>query len=873
MQLIKTKSLSGPNVWGLCPVMEATIELGGSDDSLPTASASLRQQIGSWIPALKPHPNGVSGAQSRNGLDLVHNLALVTLELQRLAGAPASFSKVVESRHPSVYLAAFEYVEEQLARECLEVACEMVQAIAAGRTIDSAGTLERLRATAGREMLGPSTNSIVQAARARNIPAIRLDECSLVQLGHGRAQHRIRAAETDRTLATAEGIAQDKEVTRTLLQAVGVPVPRGFTVTDAEEAWYTAVEYVGLPVVVKPRYGNQGRGVAADLSTSEQVKAAFEAARKEDADVIVEKFAPGQDYRLLVVNGKVVAASRREPAHVIGDGRSSVQQLVDEKNRDPRRGDDHATALSKLVLDEIALQVLGEQGCTPGSVPASGERVLIRRNANLSTGGTATDVTESVCPEIAEHAVAAASAVGLDVAGIDVIAGDISLPLEQQNGVIVEVNAAPGLRMHLSPSEGTPRDVGGAIVEMLFPDGGNGRIPIAAVTGTNGKTTVTRFLAHLAKGKDHFVGMTCTDGIFLNGRRISSDDCSGPISAGLVLMNPKVDVAVFETARGGILRAGLGFDRCQVAVVTNIADGDHLGQNGVETAEELAHVKATIVRAVAPEGAAVLNAADPLVAAMAAGCPGRIVYFALDGNDPVILRHRASGGAAVFVRDRAIVMAEGASEEVLLGLEQVPITFQGRVGFEAENTLAALAGAWALGIPKPVLAERAMSFTTGIDEVPGRMNVFTLRGGTVILDYGHNAAALRAMTAALEAFPHRRRSAVYSMAGDRRDSDLIHVGELLGDAFDIVFIYDPYTIRDRAPGEIPALIRQGVERGARTREIIDVPNPAQALRAALDRVEDGDLLVMQPDDIDEATALVRTYLGQLTELVGERKAT
>lgn len=872
MRLLKTKSLPGPNVWGLCPVIETTIELGGSDDSLPAASARLRQQIVSWIPDRKTHANGAGGAGSRSGSDLIHDLAHVALELQNLAGAPASFSKVVETRQPGVFTAAFEYVEEQLARECLDAACEMVQAVAAGHAIDPAGTMERLRATAGRQMLGPSTNSIVQAARARNIPAIRLDQCSLVQLGHGKAQHRIRAAETDRTLATAEGIAQDKEVTRTLLQAVGVPVPRGFTVADVEDAWYTAVEYVGLPVVVKPRYGNQGRGVAADLSTYDQVKAAFEAARKEGEEVIVEKFAPGQDYRLLVVNGKVVAASRREPAHVTGDGRSTVQELVDEKNRDPRRGDEHATALSKLVLDEIALQVLGEQGYTPGSVPANGERVLIRRNANLSTGGTATDVTESVCPEIAEHAVAAAAVVGLDVAGIDVIAGDIALPLEQQSGVIVEVNAAPGLRMHLSPSEGTPRDVGGAIVEMLFPNGGDGRIPIAAVTGTNGKTTVTRFLAHLAKGKGHFVGMTCTDGIFLDGRRISSDDCSGPISAGLVLMNPNVDVAVFETARGGILRAGLGFDRCRVAVVTNIADGDHLGQSGVETAEDLAHVKATVVRAVSPEGAAVLNAADPLVAAMAADCPGRIVYFALDENNPVIVRHREGGGAAVFVRGREIVMAEGASEEVLLGLEQVPITFQGRVGFEAENALAALAGAWALGIPKSVLAERALSFTTGIDEVPGRMNVFALRGGTVILDYGHNAAALRAMTAALEAFPHRRRSAVYSMAGDRRDSDLIHVGELLGDAFDTVFIYDPYTIRDRAPGEIPALIRQGVERGARTREIVDVPNPAESLRAALDRVDADDLLVMQPDDIDEAIGLVRTYLSQVPERVGDREA-
>ena len=456
-----------------------------------------------------------------------------------------------------------------------------------------------------------------------------------MQLGYGSRQHRILAAETDRTSAIAESIVQDKELTKSLLESIGVPVPKGRTANSAEDAWLAAQE-IGVPVVVKPKDGNQGRGVAVNLTTKEQVVAAFAAAKEEGDQILVEKFAPGCDYRLLVINQQLVAAARREPPQVTGDGRRTIAELVAEVNCDPRRGEDHATSLSKIPLDDIARGVLRDQGLTIHSIPAAGQLVVLRRNANLSTGGSATDVTDFVHPDVAARAIEAVRMVGLDIAGVDVVATDISMPLEQQGGVIVEINAAPGLRMHLEPSAGKGRPVGEAIVDMMFPAGQTGRIPIVSVTGVNGKTTTTRLVAHLLRQQGKRVGMTCTDGVYLDDRRIDTGDCSGPKSARTVLANPIVDAAVLETARGGILREGLGYDRADVAIVTNIGEGDHLGLNGIETLDQLARVKRVIVENIADNGYAVLNAADPLTATMAEFAAGNVIFFARSADHPVL---------------------------------------------------------------------------------------------------------------------------------------------------------------------------------------------------------------------------------------------
>ena len=867
MEIRKVLALRGPNIWANFPVIEAWVDLGPWKDSPSDSIPGLNERLMNWLPSMVEHQcslgeRGGFFERLRQGTYLAHILEHVVLELETLAGVEVAFGRASETSEDGVYKVVFKYREETLARECLTAARELCMAAVLDQPFDVQATIERLRETAERNLLGPSTNAIVQAAAGRNIPHLRLNRHSMVQLGYGAKQRKIRASETCSTSAIAESIAQDKELTRQLLQAAGVPTAQGYPVDSVEEAWETAT-YIGVPVVVKPQDGNQGRGVATNLTTQEQVTAAYQAALQESDSIIVEKFAPGNDYRILVVNGKVAAASRREPAQVMGDGQHTIQELVDRENGDPRRGEHHANVLSKIHIDKVALNVLTDQGYTPQSVPPPGQTVLIRRNANLSTGGMAIDVTELVHPEVAARAIDAARVVGLDIAGIDIIATDISLPLEPQGGIIVEVNAAPGLRMHLAPSVGEPQDVGGAIVDMMFPSAGDGRIPIAAISGTNGKTTVTRFLAHVFQGTGSFVGMTCTDGIFLNGRRIDSDDCSGPISAGYVLKNPNVEMAVFETARGGILRAGLGFDQCDVAIVTNIGDGDHLGLNDINTSEDLAKVKRTIVDVVSPTGTAVLNANDPLVVNMASYCPGNVLFFALNPAHPVIAAHRAAGGRAVFVRNKTIILAAGSDEDEVITLDRIPMTFDGRISFEVENALAVLGAAWAMGVPRDVMVRQAECFATDMAKVPGRFNILEIHGATVVVDYGHNVDALRAMIGAFDTFPHERRTAMYTVAGDRRDSDIIQVGELLGDGFDHVIIYEAHTIRGRRPGEIAQLVRKGLTSGGRVRVVDEIDDTIAAMEFALNNVKPGELLLLQADAIDETMDFVRNYLDRL----------
>ncbi|MEN6407298.1 MAG: cyanophycin synthetase [Thermoguttaceae bacterium] len=866
MEFRKVLALRGPNIWANFPVLEAWVDLGALDKP-STELPGFSDRLIAWMPTMIEHrcSVGVRGGffqRLRTGTYLGHILEHVVLELQTLAGTEVGFGKARETSETGVYKVIIEYLDEAVGREALAVGHRLCMAAVNDLPFDVPGEIARLRKLCQQVCLGPSTKAIVQVAQARNIPYRRLNQESLVLFGQGRKQRRIQAAETDRTSAIAEAVAQDKEMTRMLLRAVGVATPEGRPVHDAEDAWAAALD-IGVPVVVKPQDGNQGRGVATNLSTREQVVKAFEAADKEGDGVLVERFAPGHDYRLLIVGDRVVAAARREPAHVIGDGVHTVTQLIELTNADPRRGDHHATVLSKIKLDAIALAVLAEQGFTPDSTPPVNQRVLIRRNANLSTGGTAIDVTERVHPAVAACAVDAAKVVGLDIAGVDVVAQDISRPLAEQGGVIVEVNAAPGLRMHLEPSVGVSRPVGEAIVDMLFPDGETGRIPIVTVTGVNGKTTTTRFISHILRGTGKSVGMTCTDGIFVNDRRIDSGDCSGPQSARSVLMNPSVDMAVFETARGGILREGLAFDFCDVAVVTNIGEGDHLGLSDIHTPEDLAKVKRCIVEALTPSGHAVLNAADPLVAAMAAHCPGEVIFFAVDGQHPVLSRHRSVGGRAAFVRDGKIILADGEREEILMGLDRLPLTRNGQVSFQVENSLASVAAAWVLGIPLDLIRTRAESIAADVDKVPGRFNVLEIEGTTVVVDYGHNAHSLAAVIDALQNFPHQRRTCVYSTAGDRRDCDIIRQGKLLGAAFDRVVLYEDHYRRGRDRGEIVGLFRKGLESASRTKEIVEIDGATKAAEAALASAQSGELILLQADAIDETVQWLRDYLAAL----------
>lgn len=854
------RALRGPNLWTKQTALEAVVELGEMKfpvREIPGFEARLRD----WLPGLYQGAAGPNEkTEALGSLTLAHVIERVVVALQAMAGSPVGFSRTAPGGESGVFKVVVAYREEDVGRSAFEQGRLLVEAAIHDRPFDVAAAALKLRTLDQQIRLGPSTASIVRAAQARGIPYRRLNQGSLVQFGWGSRQHRILAAETDRTSAIGESIAQDKELTKNLLRSVGVPVPDGRPVRDAEEAWAIACE-IGLPVVVKPQYGNQGRGVAVNLTTREQVATAFAAALQEGSSIIVEKFAPGCDHRLLVVGDKVVAAARREPPLVVGDGQHTIEQLVEKVNLDPRRGEDHATSLSKLRLDAIGLAVLAEQGLNPQSVLASGTVAVLRRNANLSTGGTAADVTDRVHPDVAARAVDAARIVGLDIAGVDVVCCDVAVPLEKQSGVIVEVNAAPGLRMHLEPSDGTARPVGEAIVATMFPEGETGRIPVVAVSGTNGKTTTTRLIAHILRASGKRVGMTCTDGIYLNDRRIDTGDCSGPKSARAVLLNPQVDAAVLETARGGILREGLGFDRCDAAVVTNIGEGDHLGLAGVETAEQLAAIKRTIVENVSSSGAAVLNAADPMTVAMAPYCPGAVIFFARDAAHPLIAAHRARGGRAVFVQHDAIVKAEGPRETRVAPLAQVPLTQEGKIGFQVDNALAATAAAWAVGLSTEVIRTALSTFVNDARQTPARFNLFSFRGATVIVDYGHNADALLALIDAIGRFPHDRRLVVYTAAGDRRDGDIVRQAEIIGNGFDHVIIYEDKCTRGRPDGEVVTLMRQGLERATRVSAVLETRGEFRAIETGLSMLRSGDLILVQADQVEPSLEFIERFIA------------
>lgn len=845
MEVSRVRALRGPNLWSRHTAIEAIVKC--------TPACSIADEPGfearvrSLFPAIgEQWPGG-----ARPSISLAHVLEVAMLALQAAAGCPVTFSRTAATVEPGVYQVVVQYSEESVGRLALDLARELLDAALENRPFDVDAAIAKLRETDEDVRLGPSTGSIVDAAAKRNIPYRRLTQGSLVQFGWGRKQRRIWAAEIDATSAVAESIGQDKDLTKTLLQAAGVPVPIGRPVDSVEEAWAVA-ERIGLPVVLKPQDGNQGKGVTVNITNREHLEIAYRAAA-EIGTVMVEKFLPGSDFRLLVVGNRLVAAARRDPPHVIGDGVHSVRHLVEKVNADPRRGEGHATSLTKIRFDDIAIARLAVQGLVPESVPEKGRRVILRNNANLSTGGTATDVTDEVHAEVAARAVAAAQMVGLHVCGVDVVCETVQRPLEEQSGGVVEVNAAPGLRMHLSPSYGKGRNVGEAIVADLFANGDDGRIPVVAVTGTNGKTTTARLIAHLFATNGLTVGLTNTDGVYVGGRQIDSGDCSGPKSARNVLMHPDVDAAVFETARGGILREGLGFDRCQVAVVTNIGQGDHLGLNYITTVEDLAVLKRVIVQNVAGSGYAVLNATDPIVAGMAATCPGQVIYFGADRHHPVMATHRAQGKRVVYVESGAIVAAEGAWRE-RLELREVPLTRNGAIGFQVENAMAAVAAAWGCGMHWDAIRRGLASFASDSATVPGRFNLMDYRGATVIADYGHNPDAMRALVQAVQALPGKRRSVVISGAGDRRDEDIREQTVILGAVFDDVILYQDAAQRGRADGEVMTLLRQGLQGAARTSRVDEIRGEFIAIDTALERLQPGDLCLVLVDQVEEALA-------------------
>ena len=858
LRVTRLRALRGPNYWRLAPVIACDVQCGALETVSSADVPGFTERLVAAIPTLREHPcsrrrEGGFIARLQEGTHLPHILEHVALELQTLAGADVSFGRVVESGDPGTWWVIVAYDEEAVGLQAMRDAVTIVRAALAGEEIDAGRIVTELQELYEGVRLGPSTAAIVEEARRRNIPVRRLNSRSLVQLGLGRNLRRIQATITDFTSSIGVEIAQDKDDTKRVLSNIGLPVPGGDVVTTEDGAVEVAKE-IGYPVILKPLDASHGRGISPRLDSEADVRRAWPLAKEHGRRIVVEQFAVGNDHRVLVVDGRVVACAERVPAHVKGDGRHTIRELITIENADPRRGVGHSKILTKLPCDHVTEAFLKEHGRTLETIPEPGEVVLLRATANLSTGGTSIDRTEEMHPDNVTACQMAAGAVGLDIAGIDVITPDISVPFRENRAVIIEVNAAPGVRMHTHPSEGKPRNVGAPIIDMLYPPGTEHTIPVIAVTGTNGKTTTTRLVAHLLRQAGHRVGFTSTDGVYAGDAMVFEGDMTGPMAADIVLSNPRNDAAVLETARGGILRAGLGYDACDVGVVLNVT-ADHLGLRGIHTVEQLADVKAVIISAVRPDGHAVLNADDPLVLAMRRRTDAHIVLFSLLGaaaSEPVAEHLRAGGMAVTLEREaggEALVLHRGAERTLLAPLSEVPLTEGGAARFQVQNAAAASAAAWALGIPPETIRAGLARFVPSAATTPGRMNVLHLRDATIIVDYAHNPAAIRALLDYARRVDADRRIAVLSIPGDRRDADIREMGSLGAEVDRVIFMENPPYRRGRAVGETGKLLVEGlVAAGGDAALSVVVHGQDAAVDEVLRHLRPRDLVLFMADD-------------------------
>ena len=869
LRTTRVRALPGPNFWRLAPVIVCDLVLGQLAGVPSTALPGFTDRLLAALPSLHEHPcsRGAPGGfveRLREGTELPHVVEHVALELQTLAGSDVGFGRVVASEEPGNWRVIIGYEEEEVGIAAMHEAIALVRSAIADTAYDTATTVGDLQALHRDVHLGPSTGAIVEEARRRNIPVRRLNAGSLVQLGLGRHLQRIQAAMTDRTSAIAVEIAQDKSDTKRVLENVGLRVPYGGVARTVEGAVAIAEE-TGFPVLLKPLDASQGRGISARLDDADAVREAWPASAAMGSRVVVERWVDGRDYRVLVVDGCVVACAERVPAHVVGDGTSSVGQLIEIANRDPRRSVGHSGVLTKLPADEQTTQFLARSGRTLNSVPAAGERVFLRATANLSTGGTSIDRTDEVHPDNATACQIAANVVGLDIAGVDVLSPDISVPFRENGAVIIEVNAAPGIRMHTHPAEGTPRNVAAPMLDMLFPPGAPASIPIIAVTGTNGKTTTTRLIAHLFRTTGKTVGFTTTDGIYLQNRQIMEGDMTGPFSANVVLSNPTLDVAVLETARGGILRAGLGFDECDVGVVLNVT-ADHLGIGGIHTVDQLAEVKGIIPAVVKRDGHAVLNADDPRVYAMRERTPGDVVLFSTaDGANPRIAAHIARGGIAAVVEDGWFVIHRGRLRIPVATEREVPLMLEGAARFQRENVLAAMAAAYVQGVRYDDIRAGLRSFFPSAATMPGRLNLVRRPDGArVLVDYAHNPAALQGLMDMVRRIPADRRVAVVTAPGDRRDEDIAESGRAFAH-FDHVIVREDRDLRGREPGVVAQLLRRTLlEAGMPEGRVEIVLDEAEAIGRAAASLGGHDLLVVLSDTVPETLRLVDALAAPTT---------
>ncbi|HEX8137345.1 MAG TPA: cyanophycin synthetase [Pyrinomonadaceae bacterium] len=865
MRLDKIRALPGPNIHSHGPVLVARIYLEDLTDKESREIPGFNERLLSCLPGLIEHRcsrerRGGFVERLHEGTYFAHITEHVALELSEHAGIPASFGKARWEADPGCYNVVIEYTAEHGSRYLLQLAVDLVGALVRDEPFPLEERLSECRRIVADTELGPSTRAIVDAAVARGIPYFRIGDASLVQLGYGRNRKHIQAAICDETRAVAVEVAGDKELTKTLLDQVSIPVPRGITTKSWAEA-VDALERIGPPVVVKPLDGRQGKGVSLNLTTPEEVAHAFHIAAAYSDHVLVEELYTGRNYRVLVVGDRMVAASERFPCHVIGDGRHTIAELIEIANSDPRRGEGHEKPLTKIVLDDVIMAHLEKVGLTLDHIPPDGEVTVLREGINLSTGGTAADVTDIVHPSVARMCERAARVIGMDVCGVDLVLKDISAPLTRGSGGIIELNASPGLRMHLYPSEGRARAVGAAIVDLMYPEGTTARIPLISITGTNGKTTVTRMISHvIGEASKVTVGMTTTDGIYINGERIVEGDTTGPHSARTVLADPSVDVAVLETARGGIARRGLGYDWSDIGVMTNIGP-DHIGQDGIRNVEDLVYIKSLVAERVREGGTLILNADDEHLSRLAdeprvSRTPKQVVYFSLHENSLVVRAH-LDGGTAYYLKGGWLTEARAQAEERVVEAEAIPATLGGAAEFQIANALAALAACRAYGLSTEQVASALKSFRNDVADNPGRTNLYrTATGGYVLLDYGHNPDAFKAICRMASLWKGQRVTGIIGVPGDRDDTVIEEAARVAAHDFNRLVIKEDKDLRGRRPGEVAEMLCRAVQAEVAGRECRTVLDETEALTQGLAQTGEGDVLVMFYDTLAPVLAIL-----------------
>ncbi|MGB5316688.1 MAG: cyanophycin synthetase [Robiginitalea sp.] len=864
MKIREIRAMRGPNYWSVRreKLIVMVLDLQEMEERPTDKCPGFLDRLKAMFPSMYSHrcSEGCPGGffmRVEEGTWMGHVIEHIALEIQTMAGMDTGFGRTRGYGEKGVYSVVFSYIEENAGRYAARVAVDICQALVDGKDYDLEPHLQEMRELREAERLGPSTGSIVEEAASRGIPWIRLNKYSLCQLGYGANQKRIQATVTSETSSIGVELACDKEDTKYLLEQAEIEVPRG-DIISRERSLKETCEKIGYPLVIKPIDGNHGRGITVDIRSYEDAVTAFHAAKEVSSRVIIENYIQGADYRLLVINHTFVAAALRSPAHVIGDGKSTITELVALVNLDPRRGYGHEKELTAITINDLTKTIIADAGYSVDSVLAQGEKLILKDTANLSTGGTAEDVTDIVHPANVAMAERISKIIDLDICGIDIMTTDISKPLSETGGAVLEVNAGPGFRMHLAPTKGLPRNVAAPVVDKLFPQKGNkGRIPIVAITGTNGKTTTSRLIAHMAKMSGYRVGYTTSDGVYIQNRLLMKGDCTGPQSAEFVLKDPTVNFAVLECARGGILRAGLGFSKCDIAIVTNIS-ADHLGLKGIHTIEQLARVKSVVPETVLPDGYAILNADDDLVYEMRKSVTCNVALFSMDEENPRIKALQRKGGITAVYENGFVTLCRGTWKMRIMKAETIPLTYGGRAKFMIQNILPAIIASNVRGISIEDMKAALETFLPSASQTPGRLNLFEFKKFRILLDYAHNPAGMRALQKFINEIEASVKVGVVAGIGDRREEDNNEIGSIAAEMFDEIIIRQDKHLRGRTEKELIAMLRNGILSKYPEKKITVIPSEKEAIHHAVEHAVEGSLIVLCSDVVPDALELVKS---------------